>query len=222
MPKWILIGTGVLLLAAALVPLTITWIESRQAHQTGAMEPHAPSPEPTPHGTAVVYFSRSGNTALAARHLANRLDADLYALEVQDYALGALGLVRSALGADAHRNDPARLPDIRPRTIDLEQYDTVWLGSPVWFYSPAPPIWAFVEHNRFDGKHVVLFNTYNSNFGAEQIATFKAKVMARGASSFEHRAVLRGRMTRQLSPDEMLRQIDREWLPVGTGNTPNR
>lgn len=222
MPKWILIGTGVLLLAAALVPLTITWIESRQAHQTGAMEPHAPSPEPTRHGVAVVYFSRSGNTALAARHLANQFDADLYALEVPDYALGARGLLRSALGADAHRNDPTRLPDIQPRTIDLEQYDTVWLGSPVWFYSPAPPIWAFVEHNRFDGKHVVLFNTYNSNFGTEQIAVFKSKVLARGASSFEHHAVLRGRMTRQLSPDAMLRQIDREWLPAGAGSKPNR
>lgn len=222
MPKWILIGTVALLLTAALVPLTITWIERRQARQTGAMEPYAPSPEPTRHGTAVVYFSRSGNTALAARHLANRLDADLYALEVRDYALGARGLVRSALGADAHRNDPAELPDIRPRTIDLEHYDTVWLGSPVWFYSPAPPIWAFVEHNRFDGKHVVLFNTYNSNFGAEQIAAFKAKVLARGASSFEHHAVLRGRMTRQLSPDEMLRQIAREWLPAGVGRKPNR
>lgn len=221
MPKWILIATGVLLLAAALVLLTITWIESRQAHRTGAMAPGVPSPEPTHNGTVVVYFSRSGNTALAARHLANRLDADIYALEVPDYALGVLGLARSAMGADAHRNDSAKLPDIHPRTIDLEQYDTVWLGSPVWFYSPAPPIWAFVEHNRFDGKHVVLFNTYNSNFGDDMIAAFKARVMARGASSFEHHAVLRGRMTRQLSPEEMLRQIDRQWFEAGIEIKPN-
>ena len=151
-----------------------------------------------------------------------RPDADLYALEVQEYALGARGLARSALGADAHRNDPSKLPDIQPRVIDLERFDTIWLGSPVWFYSPAPPIWAFVEHNRFDGKHVVLFNTYNSNFGDEQIAAFKAKVMAHGAASFEHHAVLRGRMTGQIDPAEMLDQIDRKWLNVGAGSELNR
>ncbi|WP_439842029.1 flavodoxin [Aeromonas taiwanensis] len=51
---------------------------------------------------------------------------------------------------------PEALPDIVPRILDLSPFDTVWLGSPVWLYSPAPPIWAFVEHNRFDGKDVVL------------------------------------------------------------------
>ena len=36
--------------------------------------------------------------------------------------------------------------------------------------------------------------------------------MARGARSFEHRQVLRGRMTRQLTPEEMLGVIDSEWF----------
>lgn len=60
--------------------------------------------------------------------------------------------------ADANilKRAPEALPDIVPRILDLSPFDTVWLGSPVWLYSPAPPIWAFVEHNRFDGKDVVL------------------------------------------------------------------
>jgi hypothetical protein len=64
----------------------------------------------------------------------------------------------------------------------------------VWLYSPAPPIWAFVEHNRFDGQHLVLLNTFNSHIGEDHIAHFEAKVMARGSKSFEHRHVLCGRM----------------------------
>ena len=36
-------------------------------------------------------------------------------------------------------------------------------------------------------EHLVLFNTFNSNLGADQITAFKAKVLARGARSFEHR-----------------------------------
>lgn len=212
MLKWISVGLGALIAAAALVPLAITWIETRQARQVVGLEPYVAPARSVHRRVAVVYFSRSGNTALAARHVARRLEADLHALEVPEYALGLSGLAHSALGANAHRKDPAKLPDINPRTINLKPFDTVWLGAPVWFYSPAPPIWAFVEHNRFDGQHVVLFNTFNSNFGDDQIAAFKAKVINRGAASFEHRHVLRGRMTRQLTPEQMLRAIDEEWF----------
>lgn len=190
----------------------VTAIERQQARQVADIEPYALSDEEGRNRTAVVYFSRSGNTALAARHVAQRLDATLYPLDAPQYELGLEGLAHSAWDAKVRRDAPARLPDITPRTIDLRPFDTVWLGSPVWFYSPAPPLWAFVEHNRFDGQHVVLFNTFNSNFGDDQIAEFKAKVMARGAKSFEHRHVLRGRMTQQLTPEQMLQDIDKEWF----------
>jgi len=192
--------------------LGVTGVESHQARQVASLTPYTTPALPERTRTAVVYFSRSGNSALAARHVAKRLDAAIYQLEVPQYELGLPGLAHSAWDAKARRDDAAKLPDITPRTIDLKPYATVWLGSPVWFYSPAPPLWAFVEHNRFDGQHVVLFNTFNSNFGDDQIVDFKAKVMARGAASFEHRAVLRGRMTQQLSPEEMLQAIDNTWF----------
>ena len=51
---------------------------------------------------------------------------------------------------------------IAPQTIDLSGHDVIYLGSPIWLYSPAPPIWQFVQQNRFDGKRVVLLNTFNS------------------------------------------------------------
>lgn len=128
MLKWMVIGLGVLLAAAVLVLLAITWIESCQARQVAGIEPHAP-PAAAPSGTVVVYFSRSGNTALAARHVARRLGASLHAIEVPRYALGPAGLARSALDAKARRDDSGQLPDIRPRTLDLTRSHTVWLGS---------------------------------------------------------------------------------------------
>lgn len=153
-----------------------------------------------------MYFSRSGNTALAAPHVAKRLDAELFGIEAPDYRLGLQGWVRAMLDARGH------VADIVPRTIDLRKFDTVYLGSPIWLYSPAPPIWDFVEHNRFDGKRVVLFNTFNSEFKPEYIEAFKAKVMENGARSFDHRFVRRGRMTQQISPDEMVSVIESEWF----------
>ena len=209
---WLLVLVAVVGLVMLSLVVGVTTIEGRQARQVAGMGPYATPTQAARSRVAVVYFSRSGNTALAARHVAMRLDASLYALEVPQYALGVSGLAHSALDAKARRDDPAKLPDINPLTVDLKPFDTVWLGSPVWFYSPAPPIWAFVENNRFDGQHVVLFNTFNSNFGEDQIAAFKAKVLARGARSFEHRHVLRGRMTQQLSPEDMLKAIDLEWF----------
>ncbi|MEY4765572.1 MAG: hypothetical protein RI907_2245 [Pseudomonadota bacterium] len=207
--QWLLMLLAVALLSGLAFFAGVSFIEKRQAQAVAGMVPHA---SPAHSKVAVVYFSRSGNTGLAARHIAKRLAAALYPLHVPEYELGLDGLARSAFAANAHRRDPAALPDITPRQLNLQPFDTVWLGSPIWFYSPAPPIWAFVEHNRFDGQHVVLFNTFNSNLGADQIEAFKAKVMARGARSFEHRQVLRGRMTQQLTPEAMLDAIDAEWL----------
>ena len=112
---------------------------------------------------------------------------------------------------NAMRDARGRTAEIAPRTMDLSLYDPIYLGSPIWLYSPAPPIWAFVEGNRFDGKHVVLFNTYNSKFESEYIEQFRQAVIDRGARSFEHRFVRRGRMTQQRSPDSMLSDIDATW-----------
>lgn len=204
MLRWLLVVVGVALLAAALVPVGVTWIERRQSRDLAPREPYASGGEAR--RIAVVYFSRSGNTALAARHIARRLDAALFEIQAPDYALGLKGWVH------AMRDAPGGRADISPRTLDLQRYDTVYLGSPIWLYSPAPPIWAFVENNRLDGKRVVLFNTFNSQFKQEYIETFRAKVMAQGARSFEHRFVRRGRMTRQMGPDEMLATIDAEWF----------
>jgi hypothetical protein len=208
----LLIALALSLVGAFSFLLGVTWIESRQARGLQHQEPYTASPQARGSGVAVVYFSRSGNTALAARHVAKRLDAQLFALEVRDYQLGLPGLAHAVYDANALRSTPGALPEITPRTIDLAPFHTVYLGSPVWLYSPAPPIWAFVEHNRFDGQHVVLFNTFNSHIGPNHIEAFRTKVMQRGARSFEHRHVLRGRMTQQLTPDEMLKAIDDEWF----------
>lgn len=212
--KWVFIFIGLAICATLLYLLAVTLIESYQARQIKDKSPYTVDASHRS-DTAVIYFSRSGNTALAARHVAKRLDANIIALKAPDYELGLSGLTHAVKDANTRRTQPEKLPTIIPSKVDLSTYDTVWLGSPVWLYSPAPPIWSFIENNRFDGQHVVLFNTFNSHIGDEYIAAFKAKVMAHGAKSFEHRHLLRGRMTQQITPDEMLKTIDQEWFDKG-------
>lgn len=215
--RWIIAALALAILAGFAYLYAVTWIERRQAHQLADKQPYAGAAAGASRA-AVVYFSRSGNTWLAARHVAKRLDAQLFALDAPDYPLGLSDLAHAVNDANTRRTQPDVLPDITPRTIDLTPFETVWLGSPVWLYSPAPPIWAYVEHNRFDGQRVVLFNTFNSHIGEDYIAAFKAKVMARGARSFEHKHALRGRMTQQISPEAMLQAMDASWF--GTPDRP--
>jgi len=206
MLKWTALTLLLLLMFAALVPIIVTRIEIQQARHATELERREGPPAQYPDSrTAVVYFSRSGNTGIAARHLARRLKARLFRLKAPEYRLGLMGWIQALRDA---RNHGAR---ISPQKIDLSGFDTVYLGSPIWLYSPAPPIWDFVEHNRFDGQRIVLFNTFNSQFKPEYIDDFRTRVMARGARSFEHRFVRRGRMGQQLSTEEMLDIVDTEW-----------
>lgn len=201
------LGAAVGLAGLSLVPPVVTRVENSQAGENAGLLPHDGSPSSAAQRTAVVYFSRSGSTALLARHLARRMKGSLHRLDANAYDLGLMGWVNAMRDAREHE------AVISPQTIDLSGSDEVYLGSPIWLYSPAPPIWQFVERNRFDGKRVVLFNTFNSRFEPEYIAAFRQMVLQRSARSFEHQFIRRGRMGAQLSPQDMLAAFDAAWAP---------
>ena len=200
------LGAAMGLAGLSLVPLVVTRVENRQAGETAGLLPFDGKGDSAARRTAVVYFSRSSSTALLARHLARRMNGSLHRLDANAYDLGLMGWVNAMRDARTYE------AVISPQTIDLSGHDVVYLGSPIWLYSPAPPIWQFVEQNRFDGKRVVLFNTFNSQFGPEHIAAFRQKVLQRGARFFEHQFIRRGRMGWQTSPQEMLRAFDAQWV----------
>jgi flavodoxin len=191
----------------SLVPLVVTRVENRQAAETAELLPYDGEGSSRAQRAAIVFFSRSGSTALLARHLARRMRASLHRIDAGAYHLGLAGWVNAM--RDARRHEAV----ISPPTIDLSTHDVVYLGSPIWLYSPAPPIWQFVKQNSFDGKRVVLFNTFNSRFEPEYVAAFEQEVLQRGARSFEHQFIRRGRMGGQLSPQDMLTAFDAAWPP---------
>lgn len=198
--KWGLVVMVFGLIALSLIPVVVTEIEKSQARANKQLL-SVPLPESTER-VAVIVFSRSGNTAVLGRHIAEREEADFFRLEAMDYELGLMGWVRAML--DARQGEAV----ITPATIDLSEYNRVYLGSPIWLYSPAPPIWQFVENNRFDGQDVILFNTYNSEFGQEYIDQIANQIRANGAKHFTHKAVRIGRMGQQLTIEEMLAEFD--------------
>ena len=188
-----------------LQPVAVVLVDYYQARQNAVYLAQQSTVTTVGSRVAVVYYSRSGNTAVMAQRIAQRTRATLYRLEAPDYQIGLIGWAKALVDARKHE------AVISPSAIDLSAYDSVYLGSPIWMYSPAPPIWQFVDLNRFDTKHVVLFNTFNSKFEPEYIDAFKGRVMERGARSFEHRYIRRGRMGQQLSREELLQAVDAMW-----------
>ena len=149
----------------------------------------------------VVYYSRSGNTEAMAREIARRFQADIRKLTAESYTLDFIGWINANI--DAWNQNPAT---IEPEKIDISKYKFIILGSPIWHFRPAPPLWTFVGKNNFQNKAVVLFNTFNSRFKSKYIHEFQRVISNRGGRFLDHIYVRRGRIYNQLSGDELNRK----------------
>ncbi len=156
-----------------------------------------------PSKVLVVYYSRSGNTESVARTIAKLFDADMLRIEAPRYSLDYAGWRNAANDADAELTDVA----ISHPPVDLERYRLVFVGSPVWWYRPAPPLWAFVGKSKFAGTRVVLFTTFNSRFKDVAITHFGKRVELSGGHFLDHVFVQRGRVIWQKSPEQVRSQM---------------
>ncbi len=150
----------------------------------------------------VLYYSLSGNTELMAKALASRYRADLIEIAAEEYD-GFIGSNRAS--ADAWTEE--RISTINPGVVDLSRYKVVFLGSPIWWYRPAVPLWTFIEKNSFQSQQVVLFNTFNSRFKDELIGEFSDLVKSKGGNLNDHIYIRRGRWYKQLDQDELIEEI---------------
>ncbi|ENM5912837.1 hypothetical protein I2709_001139 [Vibrio mimicus] len=203
MTRWIIIIAVLAIVAVFTVAFVVTRVENSQSSKNKQLRQFGPLSVTTESNVAVVVFSRSGNTGVLANHIADKRNGHLYEITAEDYDLGIPGWI-SAL-KDARNN----LANISPQTIDLSAYETIYLGAPIWLYSPAPPIWQFAKNSDFTGKNVVLFNTFNSKFEESFIRDFELLVRSKGAVSFKHQYVDRGRMGNQISTEDMLNSFDK-------------
>ncbi|MFG0456214.1 flavodoxin family protein [Shewanella mangrovisoli] len=201
MIKWLFLLSLFTAMCLFALPFAVTRIENVQ-HAQNREQMIKNAAHPLKPKTAVIYFSRSGNTGVLAQHIAQSEQADLFEIGAEDYALGIPGWM-SAL-KDARKN----VARISPTKINLNGYDKVYLGAPIWLYSPAPPIWQFVQNADLTEKDVILFNSFNSKFEQRFIDDFGLLVQAKGAKSFAHQYIKRGRMGSQITTEQMLADFD--------------
>ena len=115
----------------------------------------------------VAYFSASGKTAKVADMLADAVGADIYEIRPEvPYTKADLNWMNKKSRSSVEMNDKAFRPAIADKNAKIDQYDTIFLGFPIWWYVAPTIINTFLEGYDFSGKKVILFATSGgSKFG---------------------------------------------------------
>ncbi|MGN1331058.1 MAG: flavodoxin [Clostridia bacterium] len=104
----------------------------------------------------VVYFSYTNNTRTIANKIKEKLNCDILEIKtVIPYSEDYQSVVDDEQNSEASNH----LPEIQDINIDLNKYDEIILGTPVWWYRPVPAIRTFLNQNDLSGKTVKPFAT---------------------------------------------------------------
>jgi len=108
----------------------------------------------------IVFFSHSGNTQEIATQIYDETGGDVLEL----YPVNPYPRQHNAVAEQAkHESITDFKPDIEGYMYDVESYDIIFVGSPVWWYTIAPPVKTFLSENDFDGKIIVPFCTHEGS-----------------------------------------------------------
>ena len=140
-------------------------------------------------GTLVVYFSATGNTEEAAGYIAGLTGGDLFELEpVEPYTSEDLNYSddNSRVSLE-YADESLREVELAADTVEnWDDYDTVFIGYPIWWGIAAWPVDGFVEANDFTGKTVIPFCTSSSS-GLGQSGELLAEMAGTGDWQEGHR-----------------------------------
>ena len=104
----------------------------------------------------VVYFSYTGHTKMIVDKIKDKLDCDILKIEtVVPYSTDYDTVVNDEQNSERSNF----LPEIKDININLDNYDEIILGTPVWWYRPAPAIRSFLTKYDLTGKTVIPFAT---------------------------------------------------------------
>lgn len=107
----------------------------------------------------VAYFSPTGTTARAARALAEAAGADIYEIKpAVPYTRADLNWNDTHSRSSREMNDPASRPELAD-VPNVSDYERIYLGFPIWWYTAPKIIHTFLENCELAGKTIILFAT---------------------------------------------------------------
>ena len=108
----------------------------------------------------VAYFSASGVTAKLAKNLAEAAGADIYEIRPEEpYTNADLNWQNKNSRSSVEMKDKSFRPSIADTDANIADYDTIFVGFPIWWYVAPTIINTFLEAYDFSGKTIILFAT---------------------------------------------------------------
>lgn len=108
----------------------------------------------------VTYFSASGVTKGVAEKIARATGADIFEIEpVQKYTEADLDWRDKQSRSSVEMNDKSFRPQVANKISNPEEYDTIAIGFPVWWYTAPTIVNTFIEENNLSGKNAYVFVT---------------------------------------------------------------
>lgn len=157
---------------------------------TGTTDPAGTTDTPAAGGkTLVVYFSGSGNTKRVAEDIAAATGGTLFELvPVTPYTSADLSWTTAGSRVNREHDDESLrdIPLVTTTPENFDEYDTVFIGYPIWWGIAAWPVNNFVKNNDFAGKTVIPFATSASS-GMGQSGSLLAEMAGTGNWQEGHR-----------------------------------
>jgi len=130
--------------------------------------------EVTPQNTVLIlYYSQTGATASVANQLKSYMDADIEEIICEEpYA----GDFQATIERCKKEHEKGEIPAIKPIKSDVQKYDIIFLGYPIWFDTYASPIASLLRKVHFENKLIVPFCTFGSGGLESSIENLKEQL----------------------------------------------
>ena len=104
----------------------------------------------------IIFYSYTGNTRKVAKYMAEKIGADIEEIKTDiSYSSDYDKVVEDAKAMIREK----RTPKIKDIAVNLDNNDTIILGTPVWWYSMAPAMRSFLSQHNLKGKKIYMFAT---------------------------------------------------------------
>ena len=132
---------------------------------------------PTNKNILVAYFSATGTTEKVAQNLAKATGGDLYEIKPEkEYTRADLNWHDSNSRTSVEMNDLKSRPEIITGDLAVQNYDTIFLGFPIWWGTAPKVVHTFLEKYDFSGKKIVIFATSGSSELGNTVNVLKPSV----------------------------------------------
>lgn len=106
----------------------------------------------------VAYFSASGVTAKVAENLADAIGADIFEIQPEvPYTKADLNWMDKKARTTIEMSDPTSRPAIAAKRDNIDEYDTIFVGFPIWWYVAPTIVNTFLESYNLKGKTIIPF-----------------------------------------------------------------